>query len=59
LLGYLGLAPYQTQIGDVVCILFGKDGNFLVGYCYIHGIMDGEALEGVDLKKETRMLEIW
>jgi hypothetical protein len=52
-----------------VCILFGnqfpmilrpEDGHFfLVGHCYVHGIMDGETLEGVDLKKETRTFEIW
>ena len=57
------------QAGDIVWILFGsqfpmilrpEDGHFfLVGHCYVHGMMDGEALEEVDLKKETRTFVIW
>ena len=69
LTGYLGLAPYDTLPGDMLCILFGGrvpmilrpvDGHFLlVGESYFHGIMDGEALQGVDLEKEARTFEIW
>jgi Heterokaryon incompatibility protein (HET) len=60
--GYLGLAPLGTQVGDVVCIVNGScvpfilrpsqdiKGAFqLVGKCYIHGIMEGEALQMKDL----------
>lgn len=59
--GRLGLAPYRVRRGDLVCILFGcsvpillrqrKDANTLeeyfqiIGECYIHGIMDGQAIE--------------
>jgi hypothetical protein len=40
-------------------ILQPEDGHFfLVGHCYVHGIMDSEALEEVDLKKETRTFVI-
>ena len=66
--GYLGLASYDTLPGDIVCILFGGhvpiilrpvDGPFLfVGICYVHGIIDGEALREVDLEKESRTFEI-
>lgn len=31
----------------------------LAGECYVHGIMDGEALEGVNLERVLRALEIW
>ena len=59
--GRLGLAPYRAKKGDFVCILFGcsvpillrrhedadtREEYFqLIGECYIHGIMEGEALE--------------
>jgi hypothetical protein len=54
--GRLGLAPIETKVGDLICILYGAstpyvvrpngDGNSmtLVGDAYIHGLMDGEAL---------------
>jgi hypothetical protein len=53
--GYIGLVPPKTEVGDKVCILFGGRTPFLlrdagggkhvlVGECYIHGMMDGEAL---------------
>jgi hypothetical protein len=53
--GFLGLGPQRDEIyeGDMVCILAGaqtpyilrKAGSgrqFLIGDCYVHGIMDGE-----------------
>ena len=59
--GRLGLAPYLTKKRDLVCILFGCSVPVLlrphqdaytgqeyfqfIGESYIHGIMDGEALE--------------
>ena len=59
--GRLGLAPEMAKKRDLVCILFGcsvpivlrqqKDAGTgeeyfqLIGECYIHGIMEGEALE--------------
>ncbi|TVY17426.1 Heterokaryon incompatibility protein 6, OR allele [Lachnellula arida] len=53
-----GLGPHTAVSGDIVCILFGcsvpvllrkanlTHGEFytLVGECYVHGMMDGEAL---------------
>jgi hypothetical protein len=54
----LGLAPDESQIGDEIFILFGgqvlyvlrptKDYYLLVGECYIHGLMDGQALSRLD-----------
>jgi len=54
--GYLGSVPSGSLIGDKICILFasvvpfvlrGCKGEFfkLVGECYIHGTMDGEAIK--------------
>lgn len=52
--GLLGLAPAATQTGDLVVVLLGapvphilrkyEDHYTLVGECYVHGIMGGEAL---------------
>jgi hypothetical protein len=55
-----GLAPPKTTNGDIVCVLFGcsvpvvlrkcqtnnstDDKYTFVGECYVHGMMDGEAL---------------
>jgi hypothetical protein len=53
--GYMGIGPNVLEIGDIVCVLFGgdvpyilrpKDGYYqLVGDAYVHGIMEGEAIE--------------
>jgi hypothetical protein len=52
---YVGLVPVKAKAGDYVCIILGCDVPFivreddgkyvLVGECYIHGIMDGEAMD--------------
>ena len=55
--GHIGLAPRAAKPGDRVCVLLGSDAPFLlrptgdkqyqlVGHCYTHGIMSGEALLG-------------
>ena len=55
--GCIGLVPRTTQNGDLIAIFLGADVPFvlrstsvetyeLVGECYIHGIMNGEAFEG-------------
>jgi hypothetical protein len=56
--GYVGLVPPLTMIGDVIVIIVGAQTPFvlraagtkrskqLVGECYVHGVMDGEALIG-------------
>jgi hypothetical protein len=54
--GYVGLAPTSAEAGDHICVLSGgivpfvlrdsaeRPGMFrMVGGCYIHGIMKGEA----------------
>lgn len=53
--GYAGLASADVEEGDIICILFGgkvpyalrrKDGYYrFLGECYVHGIMDGEAMD--------------
>ncbi|GKZ38225.1 hypothetical protein AbraIFM66950_010254 [Aspergillus brasiliensis] len=52
---YIGLVPSRTQEGDLICVLFGcsvpvilrkQDDHYIfIGECYVHGIMDGEAIE--------------
>jgi hypothetical protein len=54
---YFGLAPPDTRVGDIICILFGcsvpvvlrpvpnEKGRYnFIGECYVHGMMDGEAI---------------
>jgi hypothetical protein len=62
--GYIGLAEEGFQVDDLVCIFFGGEVPFLVrrvddnrfrllAECYVHGVMDGEAmsnLEGQDVE---------
>jgi hypothetical protein len=53
--GYYVLGPAVMEVGDIVCVLFGGKMPFclrqvggqymLVGECYAHGLMKGEALE--------------
>jgi len=54
--GYMGLVPQVAYKGDIICILLGctfpvvlhevEDYQYFTGDAYIHGIMDGEALQG-------------
>jgi Heterokaryon incompatibility protein (HET) len=60
---YMGLVSHQAQIGDFIYVLFGgsmlyvlrpkEDDFLLVGECYVHGLMDGKAM---DLLKEDNSL---
>jgi hypothetical protein len=61
--GYFVLGPKVMEVGDIVCVLFGgktpfclrpwTDGQYLlVGECYVHGLMKGEA-EFLDLGEES------
>jgi hypothetical protein len=53
--GHMGLVPDYAEPGDLICVLFGGaaplvlreegDNYILVGECYCHGIMDGEAMQ--------------
>ena len=59
--GYVVLGPSSCEVGDVVCILYGCSvpvilrrrsegfGYTFIGECYVHGMMDGEAI----MLKET------
>ena len=60
--GYLGLGQDGSQVGDIVCILFGGETPFMfrqssppqegrfqfISECYIHGVMDGEIMNNQD-----------
>lgn len=60
--GYFGLIPWYSEEGDLVCCLAGgsvpyvlrqcgRGNDFkLIGECYIHGVMQGEALRGAKLE---------
>ena len=60
--GYIGLVPSNTKIGDDIIVMCGhvvplvlrsrSDKYVLVGECYIHGIMGGEALARPDTRLE-------
>ncbi|KAH8589759.1 heterokaryon incompatibility protein-domain-containing protein [Bisporella sp. PMI_857] len=58
--GFMGRVPHGTQPGDVVAVFLGakvpfvlrkhrsEDRYFFVGECYIHGIMEGEVMNGLE-----------
>ena len=56
--GYMGLVPNSAREGDSICVFIGAEVPFvlgrsgdeyrLVGDCYVHGIMKGEALDMAD-----------
>ena len=66
-LGFLGLAPPNTKVGDSVCLLLGAiapfilrehdptpDGDqtyILVGECYVHGLMNLEGMKMGDVRE--------
>jgi hypothetical protein len=64
--GYVGHVPQSARIGDVVCVITGvavpftlrktPEGYRVVGQCYLHGIMEGEALHDPGLQKEGIVL---
>ena len=56
--GYMGVVPKRAAKGDGICVFLGgsvpfvvrrTDSGFysLVGECYVHGLMDGKALDMV------------
>lgn len=63
--GYLGLGQEGSQIGDVVCILYGGETPFILRQSsllqerrfqflsefYIHGIMDGEMMKNREISR--------
>jgi hypothetical protein len=63
---FIGLAPQGSQRGDIICIFFGcsvpvvlrgqDNGEFqFVGECYVHGVMDGEAVDPIPAGSK----EVW
>lgn len=57
--GLMGLVPDGVAAGDEICILFGgytpfvirrlEGGNYeFIGECYVHGLMNGEAMEELE-----------
>lgn len=56
--GYIGIGPRTLALGDRICVLLGcavpliirtvGDLHQLIGECYIHGMMNGEAIKLVD-----------
>ncbi|KAF5013205.1 hypothetical protein FDECE_784 [Fusarium decemcellulare] len=66
--GYMGIGPPCMEPTDIVCVLFGgstpyvvrptsTEGEYLfVGECYVHGLMDGEAL---DMYERGELTEQW
>lgn len=55
--GHVGIGPSEMLLGDLVYIIVGADVPYilrsntngklqLVGECYVHGVMDGEAMDG-------------
>lgn len=65
-LGYLGLAPVASVVGDEICIILGatvpyvirREGRYcrFVGECYILGLMNGEAVDGLDMSLEEKFV---
>lgn len=61
--GYVGHVPNGAQISDVICVIAGAavpftlrqtpEGYRVMGQCYLHGIMEGEALQDSSLRKES------
>jgi len=64
--GYLGQVPNSSKVGDVICVIAGAAVPFtirpkgkeyqLIGQCYLHGFMEGEALQDPHARKEDIVL---
>jgi hypothetical protein len=67
--GNLGWVPSSASKGDVVAVLEGSkfplllrrggpdDAWRIIGVCYVHGIMYGEAWKGFEAQVEDIMIE--
>lgn len=60
--GFIGLGPAACSLDDDVCVLFGGQVLYVlkeqsdtkyefIGECYLHGMMDGQALEDESFSK--------
>jgi hypothetical protein len=63
--GRMGMAHFDVEEGDLICVLFGGQVPFVlrksgperftfISECYIHGIMDGEAMKEYQQGRYTR-----
>ena len=65
--GFIALVPASAQISDQLYLLYGgqvvyclrktTDSFKFIGECYVHGVMDGEAVEVFYLSKSDARLE--
>lgn len=66
--GYMFLAPGDTRLGDVLCVLYGGDIPFilrptkkgryqLIGECYVHHLMNGEAITNDKIMTQDFLIE--
>ncbi|MCJ1311257.1 hypothetical protein MMC25_004928 [Agyrium rufum] len=67
--GQIGWVPREAQIDDVICVFDGArlpyvlrrapagDAYTIVGHCFIHGIMFGEAMEDDQTRSESIVLK--
>ena len=67
--GYMALVSHQAKEGDLLYALFGGsvlyvlrpigDQSILVGECYVHGLIDGEAMHFLETGQAvTELLSI-
>jgi len=59
----MGLAPSETQDGDIVCIFLGAPVPFilreeqdhfnLAGECYVQGVMRGKVISSLGISDKT------
>jgi hypothetical protein len=61
---HLAAGPPRVRVGDEVCLFYGAstpfiirkrahDGYFMVGQCYVHGLMSGEGMAMGEEKEIT------
>ena len=66
--GYVGIAPNEAIVGDLVCVFGGGAVPFvvrpkeagthkLIGECYVHGVMYGESIEFEGVKHTEFILK--
>jgi hypothetical protein len=64
--GYVGLGPKEVKPGDIICLFSGsylphviratEGGRYeLIGEAYVHGIMDGELMEGENTRIDIEL----
>jgi hypothetical protein len=67
--GYLGIGPAGMTEGDMICVFYGGQVLYVlrdagigvyecIGECYVHGLMDGEALAAEEKLEECTFIII-